>query len=162
MAELRREMEKLKLENVATLLNSGNVLFDADPAGSGNLGKTISRHLQGVFGFPIPTIVRKATTISQLVEEDLFRGVTLTKDISLYVSFLHKELKSELPLPWTSEDKSFKIIGKQDKAIFSILDLSLSPTTAAMGILERYFGKDITTRNWKTIQRLEKKLGTGH
>ncbi len=158
MAELRGELEKLGFENVLTLLNSGNVIFDAISDTTEKLEKTISNRLEKVFGFPIPTMVRKSETIYKLLDKDPFKDVLLTKDIRLYVSFLRKDTETDLHLPWISDDSSYKIISKIDKTIVSVLDVSLSKTPKAMGIVERYFGKDITTRNWNTIKRVEKKL----
>lgn len=158
MAELRKEMETLHFEKVVTLLNSGNIVFDAIVADLSTLEKTISIHLEKTFGFPIPTIVRKADMIGGLLKENPFRDVLLTKDIRLYVSFLQKKPKMNLQLPWTSEDNSFKIINISDKTILSVLDVSVSKTPKAMKVLEQFFGKEITTRNWNTIKRIEKKL----
>ncbi|MEZ4884180.1 MAG: DUF1697 domain-containing protein [Chitinophagales bacterium] len=158
MADLRKEMENLKFEKVVTLLNSGNIVFDAIAGDLERLEKTLSEHLEKTFGFPIPTIVRKAETIDELLKDNPFKDIILTKDIRLYVSFLQTDTETDLELPWESEDKSFKIISVSDKTIVSVLDLSISKTPKAMDALEKYFGKDITTRNWNTIKRIEKKL----
>lgn len=158
MVDLRNELEKLGFENVLTLLNSGNVIFDAISDNTEELEKTISEHLEKFFGFSIPTILRKSEVIYRLLDKDPFKDVLLTKDIRLYVSFLRKDVETDLPLPCTSDDSSFKIIDKIDKTIVSVLDVSVSKTPKAMAVVERYFGKDITTRNWNTIKRIEKKL----
>jgi len=158
MAELRKEMEKLNFENVVTLLNSGNIVFDAVDDDLEGLEKTISEHLEKVFGFPIPTILRKSKTIYGLLDNNPFTDIKLTKDMRLYVSFLRNETKTKLQLPWTTDDKSFKIIDINNKTILSVLDLSISKTPKAMLALARSFGTDITTRNWNTIQRIEKEL----
>ena len=60
MADLRKELEKLGFENVETLLNSGNIIFEAISNNEGNLEKKISAHLEKSFGFPIPTVIRKS------------------------------------------------------------------------------------------------------
>ena len=158
MAELRKEMAKMNFEKVATLLNSGNIIFDGIADDLENIEKTISEHLEKAFGFPIPTILRRSEMIYGLLDNNPFKEVILTKDIRLYVSFLRKDTETDLQLPWTSDDNSYKIIGKSDKTILSVLDLSISKTPKAMEALERYFGTDITTRNWNTIKRVEKKL----
>ncbi len=158
MAELHKEMERLNFEKVVTLLNSGNIIFDAIADDLENLEKTISGHLEKYFGFPIPTILRNSKMIYGLLDNNPFKNIILTKDIRLYVSFLQKDTQSDLQLPWTSDDNSYKIIGKIDKSILSVLDLSVSKTPKAMEALEKYFGTDITTRNWNTIKRVEKKL----
>ncbi len=158
MAELQKEMAKLNFENVVTLLNSGNIVFDAIPDDTENLEKRISEHLEKTFGFPIPTIIRHSESILSLLSTDPFKNITVTKDIRLYVSFLSKDSELDMQLPWTSDDNSYKILSIIDNTIVSVLDLSVSQTPKAMEVLEKRFGKDITTRNWKTIQRIEKKL----
>ena len=158
MLELRNEMEKLKFENIVTLLNSGNIIFDAVVGDAENLESKLSKHFEKTFGFPIPVILRSAEMIDGYVIDKPFENVFITKDIRLYVSFLHRDVESDLTLPWLSDDKSYRIICKKDKTIFSILDLSLSQTPKAMGVLEKYYGKDITTRNWNTIKRIKSKL----
>ncbi len=158
MAELRKEMENLNCENVVTLLNSGNILFNAETDDLENLEKIISEHLEKVFGFAIPTILRSSETILRILEKDPFRDLQLTKDIRLYVSFLRQKSDLDLKLPWSSEDGSYKIIAKNKDTILSVLDISVTKTPQAMDVLKRYFGSDITTRNWNTINRIGKKL----
>jgi len=162
MAELRMELEKLNLENVITILNSGNIIFDASTDNLTNLEKTISGHLEKSFCFPVPTVIRRSDTILGLLNNNPFKDVKLTKDIRLYISFLQKNIETDLIIPWCSADSSFKITGKNTNTIFSILDLTISKTPKAMGTLDRFFGKDITTRNWKTIERIGKKLEGSH
>jgi uncharacterized protein (DUF1697 family) len=160
MAELRKELEKMNFENVITLLNSGNILFDGNADDLEHIEKKMAAHLERAFGFPIPTIIRKAEMINRWLEDDPFKEVILTKDIRLYVTFLKEDKEFDFQLPWTSEDQSYKIISKQEKNILSILDLTISKTPKAMLILEKSVGKDITTRNWNTIIRLGKKLAS--
>jgi uncharacterized protein (DUF1697 family) len=158
MADLRKELEELGFENVTTLLNSGNIILEAISGNEENLEKKISAHLEKSFGFPIPTIVRKSEMIYELLNNDPFKDIQLTKDIRLYISFLQENVQTKLKLPWTSPDNSYKIIGKTGKNILSVLDISISKTPKAMEDLERYFGKNITTRNWNTIKRMEKSI----
>ncbi|WP_108840603.1 DUF1697 domain-containing protein [Aquimarina sp. Aq78] len=158
MAELRKEMENLNFEKVITILNSGNIIFDSTKGDAKSLEKMISDHLAKTFGFPIPTIIRKSEMMYDLLDRDPFKDILVTKDIRLYVSFLKEDVETDLQLPWTSDNNAFKIIDKIDKTIVSVLDLSITKTPKGMEVLERYFGKHITTRNWNTIKRIEKKL----
>lgn len=158
MADLRKEMGNLGFEKVVTLLNSGNIVFDAIGGNLAQLEKQISTHLEKTFGFPVPTILRKAATIQALLDRNPFEGISLTKDIRLYISFLQEDKAYDLQLPWVSEDNSYKILEVKDKTILSVLDLSISKTPKAMKMLEQYFGKGITTRNWNTLQRIGKKI----
>lgn len=158
MADLKNEMKKLGFENIVTLLNSGNIIFEAISNDIEALENTISKHLEKAFGFPIPTILRTSEVIFGLIHSNPFKYIVLTKEIRLYVSFLRNASKTDLELPWTSSDKSFQILSESNKTILSVLDLSINNTPKSMQALENSFGKDITTRNWNTIKRIHKKL----
>ncbi|MGB0525811.1 MAG: DUF1697 domain-containing protein [Flammeovirgaceae bacterium] len=158
MATLRKEMEHLDCEQVVTILNTGNILFDAVITDLAVFEEKIAAHLAQVFGFPIPTILMKAKKLQALFDAAPFKHIEVTKEIRLYVSFLWKEVNIDLSLPWKSEDGAYQILTKEGKVITSVLDLSVSKTTKAMDALERFYGKGITTRNWNTLKRIEKKL----
>ena len=158
MADLKKALEKLGFDNIITILNSGNIIFDAKADKEETIEKVISEHLENFFEFPIPTIVRRSDEIMEMFLNDPFKGIEVTKDIRLYISLLKDDMDADLKLPWTSEDGSFKILEKNGKNILSVLDLSVSGTPKAMGVVERYYGKGVTTRNWKTIERIEKKI----
>lgn len=158
MADLKIEMQKLGYENVITLLNSGNIIFEADSEPASDIEKRIAAHLEKTFGFPVPSIVVKSEMIVVMLNENPFKGVKLTKDIRLYASFLRKNNNARFQAPWKSVDNSYEIICKSDQTILSVLDVSISKTPKAMEALEKFFGKDITTRNWNTIERIGKVL----
>lgn len=158
MANLKTELQKMGFENITTLLNSGNIIFNGPNGTTSELERQISTHLEKIFGFPIPTIIRTSSVILKLLENNPFENIELNKDIRLYVSFLKKNENADLELPWESPDTSYKIIEKRDQTILSVLDLSISKSPKAMETLELYFGKEITTRNWNTMIRVGKKL----
>ncbi len=159
MADLKQLLATLNFDNVGTILNSGNIIFDAKTGDPENLQTILEENLEKTFGFPVPTIVRSADTIFQLHQKAPFRDVEVTKNIRLYVSFLKQDKKPDMALPWTSPDGSFNIIESSDRIILSILDLAVSKTPKAMEALEKFYEKkNITTRNWKTIERVVKKL----
>ncbi|MGY8913953.1 MAG: DUF1697 domain-containing protein, partial [Flavobacteriales bacterium] len=115
-------------------------------------------HLEEILGFPIPTIIRTSGVIHNLLEQNPFVDIERTKDIRLYISFLKKNIEADLELPWKSSDSSYEIIEKRDQTIISVLDLSISKSPKAMESIEHYYGKEMTTRNWNTIERIGKKL----
>ena len=160
MADLRNEMEELGFKNVQTLLNSGNVIFDGPSEQEEKLEEKIAAHLEKVFGFTIPVLIRSEEEILELIDADPFNDSVVTPDIRLYVTFLKKAPESELSLPWISDDGSYQIIDVRDRTICSVLDLSVTNTPKGMDALEKLFGKKhaLTTRNWNTLNRIAKKL----
>lgn len=160
MADLRIEMEKLHFEQVTTLLNSGNIVFESTTIPIEDLELKITRHLEKSFGFSIPTIIRPVDIIHELFKTQPFKDIEMNKNMRFYVSFLRREPKNTLEIPWQSDDGSYKVLSMQNKTIISVLDLSLSKTPKAMEVIERTFGKDVTTRNWNTLIRIVNKINT--
>lgn len=159
MANLRTTMEKMGFEKVQTLLNSGNVIFEGTFYLKTAPEEQLSTGLEKAFGFPIPVLIRTADDIRQLIRSQPFKGVEETKDTRLYVSFLKQNPKTRIELPWTADDGSFRILSVYQKAICSVLDLSVTNTVKGMDALGQLFGKaTMTTRNWNTIKRIAKKL----
>jgi uncharacterized protein (DUF1697 family) len=158
MADLRKEFENMSFQKVTTLLNSGNVIFDVQSTEETELSERIAARLDKVFKFPVPTIVVRAKTILELLNDDPFKDETLSKERRGYVSFLQHKPKASLQLPWMSEDSSLKILRVNDYLICSFLDLSKAKTPEAMKVLEKLYGKQMTTRNWNTIERIGEKL----
>lgn len=150
MAELRTAFEKWGFTNVKTLLASGNVVFE----GSQSDTKKIESNLEQHFGFEISTIIIPFEDVEKIVNSDPFKGIEVTKNIHLYITFLKDKPTSKLEIPYTSDDKSFTILKKTDHAVLSILDIDKRGTVDAMKILEQEFGKNITTRNYNTVVKI--------
>lgn len=81
----------------------------------------------------------------------------------MYVTFLPEKSKDYVKIPYLpaqageSPEKDFTILRVTDNEVCSVLTLSKErKTTDAMHILEKTFGKNITTRNWNTIIRILK------
>lgn len=155
MADLKKMMEKMQYKNIRTLLNSGNVVFDAPSTPLKKLNATLEAQFEKTFGFTSAFVVRPMTEIRKLITLDPFKKITVTKDIRLYVSFLPDTPKSSLKIPYVSPAKDFQILAVTEGEICSVLDLSKgSGTVDAMAVLEKEFGKNMTTRNWNTVLKL--------
>jgi uncharacterized protein (DUF1697 family) len=155
MKDLKTLMETLGFKEIKTLLNSGNVVFNAVETSVMALEEELSAQLEKRFGFPVPVVVRSGDTLSKMVASDPFRQVEVHKDIRLYVTFLKEPRESNpLKLPWVSEEGTFHIIDFTGNEVISYLDVSKIKTTDAMNILEKTFGKEITTRNWNTVLKM--------
>jgi uncharacterized protein (DUF1697 family) len=93
--------------------------------------------------------------LQQLEATNPFKGIKVTPQTRLYVTFLSENPRGSRTIPYESSDRNFKIIRVTGREICSALTLSPdSRTTELMGVLEREFGPKITTRNWNTITRI--------
>jgi len=159
MATLKKTLKSMGFEQVKTLLNSGNVIFDGAFDPKTDPEKQLSTKLEKTFGFPIPVLLRTADEIQELIRIQPFKAVEVTKDTRLYVSFLKREPETQIQLPWTSADGSLHILSVHQKSVCTVLDLSATKTVKGMDTLETLLGKtNMTTRNWNTINRIAEKL----
>ena len=154
MDELRKAFEALGFQNVKTVLATGNVLFEASNTDLNALVKTIEEKLNTTFHHKVPVILRTIQDIQNLVDSDPFKQTAVTPDTRLYVTFLSEIPKSKLKVPYESPDKGFRILRVSDGVVCSVLTLTPSNRTVdSMKIIEKEFGKNITTRNWNTVSK---------
>lgn len=159
MADLAKAFTSLGFANVRTLLASGNVVFEASNAKAA-ASPVIEAKLEQAFGKKIGVIVRSGQEIRAMVASDPFKGIAVTPQTRLYVTFLADKPKNTMKIPYEFPEKDFRILRLGDGALFSVLTLSPTRgTTDAMGILEKEFGKRVTTRNWNTIMKLAAVIG---
>jgi uncharacterized protein (DUF1697 family) len=157
MDKLKKVFEAIGFSNVKTLLASGNVLFSAPSASQSALVKKIEAKLDTAFGRAIGVLVRKIEELRRLAEANPFAGIKVTPQTRLYVTFLSEKTTSSLKIPYISSDKNFKIIRATENEVYSVATLSPnSRTVDLMSILEKEFGRKVTTRNWNTIEKVLK------
>jgi uncharacterized protein (DUF1697 family) len=154
MAALKKAFEKMGHRNVRTVLNSGNVAFESKE-GIPVSAKGLSAALAKTFGFEIPVLLRTRAQLEKLAKAEPFKGVKLTPETRLYVTFLDGKGKTALKIPYASPDFPFKILKVTSGEVLSVVVLSAKGgTIEAMALLEKEFGKHLTTRNWNTVQKM--------
>lgn len=155
MADLKAAFADLGYTDITTLLNSGNVTFQAEEQASESLMKTIEQHLEKTFGTHIGVLIRTKSEIEQLIDSDPFKGITVTPETRLYVTFLSEKRLSSPKIPYQSEEKYFTILRVTNCDICSVLTLSPGKKTPdLMKHIDKEFGKKVTTRNWNTVTRI--------
>ena len=157
--KLRGVFENLGFENVRTVISSGNVIFESPSRNATKLEETIEAALPQQLGFTSTTIIRSQKQLQQLVDKNPFQGMEHSQKSSLNVTFLKKKRKIDLKFPHYVDSRDYMLLGMDDGAIFSVIDLTSSRTPDLMVWLEKQFGKQITTRTWKTVERVLKAMG---
>lgn len=157
MEELKKAFEQMGFKNVKTLLASGNVLFDASKTGRENLSGRIEKKLETTFGHEIGVILRTFEQVRSLVTSSPFKGIEVTLQTRLYVTFLSDKPKPGIKIPYVSPGKELRILRVSDGEVYSVLTLSpKGGTIDLMSIVEKEFGRKVTTRNWNTIVKIAK------
>jgi uncharacterized protein (DUF1697 family) len=155
MAELKGVFESLKFRNVKTLLASGNVLFETAKTSTPTLADTIQGKLKDTFGFDVGVTLRTVEQIRALASLDPFKNIVVTPQTRLYVTFLPGRPSKDFKTPFESPTGDYQILRIVDDTVFSVLTLTPSyKTNELMVMLDKTFGKKVTTRNWNTIAKI--------
>lgn len=150
MPALKACFEAAGFSDVHTLLSSGNVAFDARASSLPALERRAEEAMQSGLGRSFATIVRPQTSLQALVESDPYAAFALSPSAKALVVFLRTPMTSNLDLPVHRKDAS--ILGFNDSE--ALCAYVPGPNASGfMALLERTFGKTITTRTLDTVRR---------
>ena len=151
MKDLVVVFEKCGCTDIATYIQSGNVVFNA-PASGIDAG-TIENRIAKRFGFEAPVVLRTAEELEAVIAANPYPNCDQEKDRP-HVSFLADEPLSDnvaLLDPKRSPGDSFTVLGREVYLLF--------PTGLANNKLtSQYFDSRLktvgTARNWRTVLAL--------
>ena len=156
--KLRGVFEELGFANVKTVVSSGNVVFESPSRSVRKLEDRIEEALPKELGFKSTTIIRNQKQLQHLVDKNPFKSREHSQKSSLNVTFLKKKRKVDIKFPYEIDNRDYTLLGMYDGAICSVIDLTSAKTPDLMLWLEKKFGKEITTRTWKTVERILKAM----
>lgn len=151
---LRSVAESLGFTDVRAVISSGNLVFTADPAPVERLEQALERAWPEQLGFESTSIVLTRDDLADIAEHHPFGDRRHGPASYLTVTFTKGLPSADVPLPHTSPDGAYTVLGTRGRAIFATTDTTAAKTPDLMGWLERQYGKGITTRTMKTVERL--------
>lgn len=160
--KLRGVFERLGLERVASVVSSGNITFQAPEQDVAQLEQRIEDALNADLGLCSRVIVRTLPQLRDLLDSDPFPGLTHGRGSYLTATFLKDGAAAPDQLP-DQPDPRTRIVryDKPGQVFLAVIDNSEPGQTPDFMVwLEGFYGKDITTRTWLTVQRIVKKLET--
>ena len=158
--KLRGVFEELGFENVQTVISSGNVIFDSGSRAMKELEAQIEEGIQRRLGFFSTTFIRSHEQLRRFVDAKPFETFEDTPTSRLQVTFLKESPRTGLQFPHRAEE-GYTVLGIHDGELYSVVDLTGATTPYFMAWLEKQFGKEITTRTWKTVGRILSRMESG-
>ena len=155
MSELEAVFLSLGYEKVRTVLASGNLIFEGPKSAPDLVAGDIRKKLEARLGLKTDLILRPLSGIRRLVKSDPFKGFAVMPETRLYVTFLPGKSRSAQAYRYESPEKDVRIFGLSRGEVGTVLTLSpRRGTTDLMTILDRQFGRNVTSRNWTTVQKI--------
>jgi len=135
-AKFKEFFESLGFTNVKPVISSGNVVFEATTTDEKKLEDKIEKELPKKLEFSRTTIVRSEKDLRKLLARNPYKGVEDKAPNYLLVTFF-KDRRPEL---------------------CSVLNMNSGQTTNFMAKLDKEYGKEISSRTWKTVHRILKAM----
>jgi len=159
MAGFRVLLESLGLEQVRTLLNSGNAVFSSRTRSAVVHAKSIHTALHAEYGLDIRVVVLSAREFSQVVEQNPLAGIAADHSRHL-VAFSQESMAIQglsVLAPLVRPPERF-CIGSH--AAYLDCTGGILECKAASALLGK-LGRSVTTRNWATVLKLKELLTPG-
>ena len=150
MPDLKRCFEAAGFADVKTLLSSGNVAFTTRAAGASALERRITEAMRSELDRVFATIVRPSEHLQALVDADPFAQFDLPRAAKRVVTFLRQPPSAAVDLP--PERDGVRILHVEGAEVFTAY-VPGDKGPVFMGMLERTFGSDITTRTFETVKK---------
>jgi uncharacterized protein (DUF1697 family) len=153
MAELRRCLEAAGYAEVRTVLASGNVAFATRATSVAALEDRISAAITRCVGRSFGLTIRSVDQLARLVDADPFHAFAVPPAAKRVITFLQQPIASPPALP--IERDGVRIFAIVEREVFTAY-LPHPKGPVFMTMLERSFGKDITTRTLDTVRKCAK------
>lgn len=155
---LRGVLESLGLENVQSVISSGNIIFESSEKDSTKLESKIENAWPRLLGFKATTIVRSRVQLQEIIDADHFNSTPHTDTTYQLVTFLKHPIRLPFEIPYQPPGKPYKVVDYSDTTVYSITDNTVVKTSDLMTWLEKQFTKELTSRTPLTIERMLKKM----
>lgn len=153
MSDLSALFVALKFKEVRTLLNSGNVVFDAPRPSPPKLAAAIEAAILAKFGFIVSVTVLTAQQLRVIIEENPL--LTLATDFSRhFVAFAPNEsvwtkLRPLLHQPWSPD-----ALAMTPRAAYLWCEAGALHSKLSQ-VFGRRAGDTVTLRNWASVLKIQ-------
>jgi uncharacterized protein (DUF1697 family) len=151
MPELKKALERAGFEDVKTLLSSGNVVFSTAPTPIAALERKVEAAMEKHLGRSFATIIRPVAALRKMIEADPYASLPAKPNSKRVVTFLRKKPKVTLDLPIELDNaRILAVLGSEVLSAY----VPGPEGPIFMKLIEKTFGKEITTRTWDTVQKV--------
>jgi uncharacterized protein (DUF1697 family) len=152
MTELRALLETLGYSDVATYIQSGNVVFASTARTSAGLDETIEAAINRKFGLRIDVVVRSARELKAAIDKNPFRGIA--PEQAVHIAFLDKvpdlSRLAAIDVERFKPDE-FAIVGRE---VYLHLPNGVGRSKLPPALVPKLAPSVATVRNWNTVTKL--------
>jgi uncharacterized protein (DUF1697 family) len=160
MKDLAAMFVEAGCENVRTYIQSGNVIFAAEPEVAAQVPVAIAAKIASAYGYRMPVVLRSSEQLIDVISHNPFLEAGVSED-ALHVMFL-ADAPSQSLIDRLDPDRS-------PSGVFTVRNqdiyLHLPNGVAESKLTNAYFDSKLrtvsTVRNWRTVTKLRDLMNVG-
>ena len=157
MAQLRSMLESEGYADVATVLQSGNIILTTRSKSPRDVAGAMERLLGEGFDVNVRCMVRTAYQVRAVLERNPLREV-VTNPSRYLVNFLSEDPQPEQVAEVLGEDHTPEAIAIEGAEAYIWSPDGVARMTLSYRYLEKRLGVVATARNWNTVEKIAAKL----
>jgi len=159
MKELVSIFNMAGCRNVQTYIQSGNVIFDAEPELAQEIPGIITESIHQGYGYNIPVVTRAASQLNQIVESNPFlRAGAAERELHVvFLADLPKSKEVAALNPDRSPPDEIRISGRE---LYLRCPNGLARTKFTNAYFDSTLSTTSTMRNWRTTLKLLELTGS--
>jgi uncharacterized protein (DUF1697 family) len=160
MPQLRSLCADLGWAEVQSYIQSGNLVFQATAAPA-KLEAALQQAIERHFGFSIPIIVRAAADWPAYVRGNPYPDASESEPNAVMLALSKAPPKEDAVEKLQERAASGERIVQVGDALWIHFGGGVAKSKLSPGLLDRLIGSPVTTRNWRTVLKLQE-MANGH
>lgn len=156
MADLKKAVEDCGFSNVSTYIASGNVLFESDKTNK-TIAEILEEKLSKIFNITLKIVIRSYPELKKAVDETPIAWKT-DADSRKYMAFVREPVQSETIAPEVELKEGVDFLDSGKGVLYMTTTLSGITKSRFSKMASKPFYKDITIRNYNTVQKILGKM----
>lgn len=156
MAELRELCESVKLKDVKTYIQSGNIIFKSDRTNSTELEKLLEKAILNNFGFEVPVLIKTIDQLGKIISLNPFKFETDILENKIYFVLLNSGPKIEILESFKNEEFKNEEFFYNENCIYLKCREGYGKAKLNNNLIEHKLKLIATTRNYRSMQALLK------
>lgn len=152
MNDLRDMFRHLGFKNVATYIQSGNVIFDAPEQVEDRLAKEIQNQIEATFEYKVPVIVCSSAGLKEILEQYPFKEKEGWRG---YITFLSDQPGEEQIERLEAHSNDIETFSAGDRAVYIHVDKQTDENLQfSSNFIQKQLGVPATNRNLRSVNKI--------
>jgi len=154
MTQLRAMFEALGCKQVATYIQSGNVVFDAAKGSPEQFSQKIEKKILVHFGFPVSVITRTPDELQESIMGNPFLKECKAEPAKVHVAFLSQAPAAEAVKKLHALATVSEQVRCAGREVYLYYREGMGRAKLTGSVVEKVLGVRATARNWNTVTKL--------